>query len=103
MKFLAIGKRLDEHGTREDQPMHIHLSNCEEFQYIVDLLNLPNIDRVSRTSVDSHILNAVRENGKVLISSEDWITLADMEPLLAKKHNSTINHGARAIRSLNLF
>ena len=50
----CFGKRLDEHGTREDQPMHIHLSNCEEFQYMVNLLNLPNIDRVSRTSVDSH-------------------------------------------------
>ena len=70
---------------------------------MVNLLNLPNIDRRSRTSVDSHILNAVRENGKVLISSDDWLTLAYMEPLLAKKYNATINHGARAMRSLNLF
>ena len=99
----CLGKRLDEHGTREDQPMHIHLSNCEEFQYMVNLFSLPDIDRGSRTGVNSHILNAVHENSKVLISSSDWLTLAYMEPLLAKKHNATINHGARAMRSLSLF
>ena len=99
----CLGKRLDEHGTRQDQPMHIHLSNCEKFQYMVNLLTLPDIDRVSQTVVNNHILNAVRENSKVLISSDDWLTLAYMEPLLAKKHNATINHGARAMRSLNLF
>ena len=100
----CLGKRLDEHGTRQDQPMHIHLTNCEEFQYMVNLLNLPDIDKASRTGNDnSHILNAVRENCKVLISSDDWLTLAYMEPLLAKKYNATINHGARAMRALNLF
>ena len=99
----CLGKRLDEHGTRQDQPMHIHLSNCSEFQYMVNLLHLPDIDRESRTGINDHILNAVHENGKVLISSDDWLTLAYMEPLLAKKHNATINHGAKAMRSLNLF
>ena len=100
----CLGKRLDEHGTRQDQPMHIHLSNCEEFQYMVNLLNLPDIDRVQQTGFDNtHILNAVRENCKVLISSDDWLTLAYMEPLLAKKYSATINHGARAMRALNLF
>ena len=99
----CLGKRLDEHGTRQDQPMHIHLSNCEKFQYMVNLFKLPDIDGVSQTGVDNHILNAVRENSKVLISSDDWLTLAYMEPLLAKKHNATINHGVRAMRSLNLF
>ena len=99
----CLGKRLDEHGTRQDQPMHIHLSKCEEFQYLVNLLNLPDIDRRSRKGVNNHILNAVRENSKVLISSEDWLTLAYMEPFLAKKYNATINHGAKAMRSLNLF
>ena len=91
----CLGKRLDEHGTREDQPMHIHLNNCEEFKYMVNLLNLPDIDTMSRNDVKCHILNAVRENSKALMSSDDWLTLAYMEPLLAKKHNATINHGAK--------
>ena len=99
----CLGKRLDEHRTRQDQPMHIHLSKCEEFQYLVNLLNLPDIEKRSRKGVNNHILNAVRENSKVLISSDDWLTLAYMEPLLAKKYNATINHGAKAMRSLNLF
>ena len=100
----CLGKRLDEHGTRQDQPMHMHLTNCKEFQYMINLFNLPDIDKESRTgSLDSYILNAVRENCKVLISSDDWLTLTYMEPLLAKKYNASINHGARAMRSLSLF
>ena len=72
---------------------------------MVNLLNLPDMDKVSRTTgIDnSHILNAVHENCKVLISSDDWLTLAYMEPLLAKKYNATINHGARAMKALSLF
>ena len=100
----CLGKRLEEHGTRQDQLMHIHLTNCKKFQYMVNLFKLPDIDKISRTgSEESFILNAVRENCKVLISSDNWLTLAYMEPLLAKKHNASINHGARAMRSLNLF
>ena len=99
----CLGKRIDEHGTREDQPMYIHLNNCEEFQYTVNLLNLPDIDKKSRTRINKHILNAVRENCEVLTKSDDWLTLAYMEPLLAKKYSSTINHGARAMRTLSLF
>ena len=90
-------------STREDQPMHIHLKNCQDFQYTVNLMHLPDIDRNSQTLINKHILNAVRENCKVLTKSDDWLTLAYMEPLLAKKYKATINHGARAMRTLILF
>ena len=101
----CLGKRLDEHGLREDQPMHIHMSNCEEFRYMMNMLKFPDIDKVSRNgiTINNHILSAVHENCKVLISSNDWLTLSYMEPLQAKKHNATINHGSRAMKALNLF
>ena len=36
--------RLNEHASREDQPMYQHLSHCEHFAYIIDLLTLSDID-----------------------------------------------------------
>ena len=30
----CFGKRMDEHGTRADQPLHQHLSNCNEFNFV---------------------------------------------------------------------
>ena len=38
----CFGKRMDEQGTRPDQPLHQHLSSCEGFNYLVHLHNLPN-------------------------------------------------------------
>ena len=98
-------KRMEEHGSKSDQPMYQHLSSCEEFAYLVGLHNLPNGIgmRNSSTTVDSHILEAVIQNSKVLSASDDWLTLAYMEPLLAKKENAMINHGDRAMKSLSLF
>ena len=51
----------------------------------------------------SHFVEALKQNYKVLALSDDWLTLAYLEPLLAKKYGATINHGDRAMRSLNLF
>ena len=84
--------------------MHQHLSSCEEFLYLVNLINLLDIETESKIAItNSHIFKAVKENWKVLTTSDNWLTLAYLEPLLAKKNNASINHGARAMRSLNLF
>ena len=99
----CFGKRMDEHGTRADQPLHQHLSNCTYFNYLVGLHNLPSRGRKECASIESHIHQAVKQNSKVIARSDDWLTLAYMEPLHAKKLNATINHGERAMRSLNLF
>ena len=82
-----------------------HLKSYEEFSYLVGLHNLPNGTRIQNSNrmVDPHILEAVIQNSKVLSGSDDWLTLAYLEPLLAKKENATINHGDRAMRSLSLF
>ena len=34
----CLRKRLDEHGLCEDHSMHIHMSNCEEFRYMMNML-----------------------------------------------------------------
>ena len=99
----CFGKRMDEHGTRVDQPLHQHLSNCTDFNFLVGLHNLPHLEGKPSASMESHIHQAVKQNSKVIARSDDWLTLAYMEPLFAKKLNATINHGERAMRSLNLF
>ena len=45
--------------------------------------------------MDSHIYQAVKQNAKVIARSDDWLTLAYMEPLYAKELNAIINHGER--------
>ena len=101
----CFGKRMDEQGTRPDQPLHQHLSSCEEFNFLIGLNSLPNAlsERKMNVNTDSYIYKAVKENTEVIAMADDWLTLAFMEPLLTKKHKATINHGERAMKSLNLF
>ena len=54
-------------------------------------------------SRDSFYFEVLKSNSKVLATSSDWLSLAYLEPLLAKKHTARINHGERAMRTLNLF
>ena len=54
-------------------------------------------------SKDDFFLESLRNNTEVLATSSDWLTLAYLEPLMAKKHNARINDGERAMRTLNLF
>ena len=101
----CFGKRVDEHGSRSDQPMHQHLSSCKEFKYLFGLFNLPTDLETSNSKAifESHVFEAVKQNSKVLASSDDWLTLAYLEPLLAKKEKATLNHGDKAMKSLCLF
>ena len=66
----CFGKRVDEHGSRSDQPMHQHLSSCKEFKYLVGLFNLPTDLETSNSEAifESHVSEAVKQNSKVLSS-----------------------------------
>ena len=54
-------------------------------------------------SNDGFYLESLRSNTKVLATSSDWLTLACLEPLMAKKHKARLNDGEKAMRTLNLF
>ena len=59
--------RLDEHGTKVDQPIYQHLCNCSAFNDQIMLSTLP--DAVTDTTIVSkelHLHNAVINNVKIL-------------------------------------
>ena len=101
----CFGKRMDEHGSKPDQPMYQNLVKCEQFNFMTSLHDLP-VDghgNLTKVNVDSHIYEAVKNNSKVLISSRDWLINAFLEPYMAKKHKATINYGSKAMKVLHLF
>ena len=59
--------RLHEYGSRIDQPLHIHLTNCDKFGDIITTMQLPNMDNsVVPVNRKEHILNAVMNNFSVV-------------------------------------
>ena len=117
----CLDKRLEEHARLAPQPMHQHLQTCTDYQHIVVLFHLPeacqdstntvshkDIGLRGRKEVDDHrnddfFLESLRGSTEVVAGSTDWLTLAYLEPLMAKKHDARINGGEKAMRTLNLF
>ncbi len=101
----CISIRLNEHGTRSDQPMHLHLSNCSPFHEYLSILNLPLHDETSPSTIDirKHILNTVLNNYSIVDSNSSWSLLSFLEAFYIKRFSPALNKGLKASKELQLF
>ena len=96
--------RLNEHATREDQPLHQHLTSCESFNYIVQLFKMPEVDRIiQKVEQDQHLRDAVMNNIVIVDTNHNWSQLEFLEAYYIKTRESAINFGLKASKELQLF
>ena len=98
--------RMNEHGTRDTEPMFKHLSECEMFKETCNLYALPSLYNESNRnemSLTSNILSAVLQNHEILDFNYNWSQLLFLEAYYIKKHDPVINHGLKASKELLLF
>ena len=96
--------RLDKHGTKVEQPMYQHLSNCSAFNDHIMQFTLP--DTATDTTIVSkelHLHNAVINNVKILDKKDKWGQLQFLEAYYIKKLAPEINFGLKASKKLQLF
>ena len=96
---------MNEHGSQSDQPMHLHLSNCELFHNYISLFNLPTLDDSSTNQINlkEHLLNTVLNNYSNVNSNDLWSQLCFKESYYIKRFSSIINKGLKATKELQLF
>ena len=96
--------RLDEHGSRHDQPMFQHLGTCQQFLEELSILNLPISDNnIPEVELNSHIMNVVHNNSKILDYNNNWSQLCFLEAFHIKALKPKFNAGLKASRKLHLF
>ena len=89
---------MNEHGTRDTEPMFKHLSECEMFKEACNLYALASLYNESDPndiSLTSHILSAVLQNHEILDLNYNWSQLFFLEAHYIKKHDPVINHGLK--------
>ena len=60
--------RMDEHGTKPNQPVYQHLTNCAQFAEYLKFYALPDIDPINTiANKELHLHNAVTENTEIII------------------------------------
>ena len=73
---------MNEHETRDTEPMFKHLSESEIFEDTCNLYALPLLHNESdpnEVSLTSHILSAVLQNHDILDFNYDWSQLLFLE------------------------
>ena len=84
--------------------MFQHLVNCQQFLEELSILTLPISDNdIPEVDLNSHIMNAVHCNSKILDYNNNWLQLCFLEDLYIKTLKSKINAGIKASKKLQLF
>ena len=89
--------RMDEHGTKPDQPMYQHLTNCAQFAEYLKFYALPDIDGVNTiVNKEMHQHNIVTENTQIIDHNDNWAHLQYLEAYYIKTRSTEINIGLKA-------
>ncbi len=100
----CISIRMNEHGSRIDQPMYRHLTHCTEF---IDYTKMFAINHFPvDISFDNHKLNAVLQNYTILNYNTynfKWDQLSFLEAFYIKKRKPKLNNGIKASKEFALF
>ena len=101
----CFGTRMHEHGTKQEQPVFEHISNCEAFKYITKLYTFPDLVDCMPSNIDpkAHIYESVISNSSILKSNRNWLELCYLESYLIKKYKPKLNQGIKAAKELQLF
>ena len=96
--------RLDEHGTKPDQPMHLHLTNCVQFAEYLKFYALPDIDAVNTiVSKEPHLHNAIIVNTEIVGHNDNWVHLQYLEAYYIRTMSPEIDIGPKASKELQLL
>ena len=96
--------RLHEQGSRDDQPLYQHLTKCEDYNGIVNLIKLPDTNSTT-VAVDKkeYMLQAVLIHLRLVDSWRNWSQLLFFEAFYIKTLAPKRTDGLRGSHELLLF
>ena len=99
-----FGTRVDEHGSinnEQNSAVSNHLLLCEPFHEMVSFMNIGNSD--DSLNVQSHVLEAVRNNTNIVARNDNWLQLCFLETLFCKRFSPSLNDGLKPMKTFRLF
>ena len=84
--------------------MFQYLVNCKQFLEELSILNLPiSGNNITEVELNSHIMNAVHKNSKVLDYNNNWSQLCFPEAFFIKTLKPKINAGLKSSKKIQIF
>ena len=94
-----LSERCKEHATTRNSAIGCHFYECEEFQFITNLMEMDGVTIDKR----AFLMNTVNDNTRIIDSSDNWNVLLVKEALHIKRNTPILNNGLKASRDLYLF
>ena len=84
--------------------VHNHINNCDGVKYLVDLLNIDQL-QTERDKFDKKMYSiaTVKENISIIDRARRWDIILFKEALHIKEKNPTLNNNLKASNELKLF
>ena len=101
----TFSERIIKHAFKDrNSVVYNHINNCDEVNYIVDLLNIDQV-QIDRDKFDKKIYSiaAVKENITIIDTARRWDILLFKEALYIKEKNPAPKNGLKAFKESKLF
>ena len=98
-------ERINEHAFKDkNSVVYNHVNNCDEVKYLVDLLNIDQV-QTERDKFDKkmHSIATAKENISTIDRARRWYIVLFKEALHIKERNPTLNNSLKASKELKLF
>ena len=97
-------EKINDHAFKgKNSVAYNHSNNCDEVKYLVDLLNIDQV-QTERDKFDKiYSVATVKQNINIIARARRWGIFLFKEALSIKEKNLTLNKGLKDFKELKLF
>ena len=93
--------RIKEHSSLDSSEMYNHITSCDEFNFVINLLELTPNDEVN--NIKCSITDLIFTNTKIIDKSNHWSLILYQESIAINRMKPSLNHGTKASKDLFIF
>ena len=93
--------RIKEHSSLDSSEIYNHITSCNEFNYVINLLELTPNDEVN--NIKCSVTDLIFTNTKIIDKSNHWSLILYQESIAINRMKPSLNHGTKASKDLLIF
>ena len=93
--------RIKEHSSLDSSEIYNHIISCNEFNFVINLLELTPNDEVN--NIKCLLTDLIFTNTKIIDKSNHWSLILYQESIAINRMKPSLNNGTKASKDLLIF
>ena len=90
--------RIKEHSSLDSTEIYNHITSCNEFNFVINLLELTPNDEVN--NIKCSVTDLIFTNTNIIDKSNHWSLILHQEPIAINRMKPSLSHGTKASKDL---